>query len=1145
MEKKLIDIIKSISFDTSSNSFLTDELIGIGVLTSKMFLSKNENIMVITQNLYSAEALRNFVSSLIGEENIIYLPAEEMLMVEYLASSSDIVSDRVFALHSALGAEHKVLICNIAAAARFYPTTDIFKEFCFHITKGSSLNLKETREKLLKSGYKLVNKVEKSCEFAIRGDILDIFSLTNDYPCRIDLFDEEVEKITYFEISTQESFKEVDEVDIIPSKDFIITEEDISQNSQSIIEEAKKEATEVNPEILSNTDADLMLLSNWSSEPRLYKYFSSLSINQNTIFDYFHCRTCIFSNYDATIIGYNLLLSDSVDFLNKLNQQAKNINSLSLFYEDIFNKINCRIIKNNEISIENPTSINVKLPTYYSKNLLDSKLNLDSYVLNKYIIHICFISEQQMDFYKKNVLDAFYKELDVEYLLNHKIFLEINMLSNGIEFSDAGVVYLTPKEIFGYKNNFSKYSTKFKQGTVLKSYDELKVGDYIVHENYGIGKYDGLKQITNNNLTNDYIRIIYKDDDVLYVPLEQFKLIRKYISREGYTPSLSKLFNGKWEKTKEKIKKRVSDLADKLVALYQERASKPGISFVKDDIYQEQFENDFDYQLTPDQETALSDIKKDMESPLSMDRLICGDVGFGKTELAFRAAFKAINSGKQVLLLCPTTLLAKQHYERAIERFSRYDIRVVCMTRFLSVKEFNNAAKDIGTSAIHFVIGTHKALSKKINYKDLGLLIIDEEQRFGVEHKEKIKMMFPNIDVLTLSATPIPRTLQMSLVGMKQMSLINTAPKNRTSIQTYLVKYDKDMIYELLSRELVRHGQAYYVINNIETLFKRADEIAKHLPGAKIAAVHGQMDKNEIDEIMNEFYLGNVDVLVTTTIIENGIDIANANLVLVEDANRFGLAQLYQIKGRVGRSNRLAYAYLMYKPDKKMDDSAKKRLNTIQEFTELGSGYKIAQRDLMIRGAGDILGAEQAGFINEVGIDLYLKLLNEAINEKQNGVDKKKDIEYQKMLINGFIPDKYAIDNNKFEIYQLINDSDTLDDLEKTIKKIIDIYGNIPTETNNLLLNRRIKICLKRDIFEKYIETKDDIQLYLSNLYNKVDGIGFTLFSSLFKYSKKTKITTSNGLIKIALRKDNRWLEDFNDIINICSKVYEGSKKCE
>ena len=601
------------------------------------------------------------------------------------------------------------------------------------------------------------------------------------------------------------------------------------------------------------------------------------------------------------------------------------------------------------------------------------------------------------------------------------------------------------------------------------------------------------------------------------------------------------MFSSKWETAKNKVKEDVAELAIKLLNLYSDRLNIKRKPYLPDDEFQISFEKQFPYKLTNDQIIAIKDVKNDMEKDVPMNRLICGDVGFGKTEIAFIAAFKAINSGRQVVMLCPTTLLAKQHYERAVERFNGFDVKITLFTRFTTNKQINEDINEIKEGKVHFVIGTHKALNKKIIYKDLGLLIIDEEQRFGVEQKEKIKIANKDVDVLTLSATPIPRTLQLSLAGMRSISLISTAPINRAPIQTFLIEYNERFIVEVISRELGRHGQTFYLYNDVITMPEKINKLRANLPNARIEGVHGQMDKMLIDEIMNDFYNGNIDVLVTTTIIENGIDVSNANLIIVENADKFGLAQLYQIKGRVGRSNTLAYAYLTYRGNKNLTSDAKKRLKTIKEFTELGSGYKIAQRDLMIRGAGDILGKDQSGNINEVGIDLYLKLLNQEINKVKNNTnyEEEQKIDFAKISISGYIPNNYANDTNKIEIYNLVDNSNSIDELNKAIKKITDIYGAIPEEFVNLIKIRQLKIKLKNPLFLDFKEEGDYIVIVLNKEFSQIDGIGYKLFSLLISYKEKIKINFERGSIKIILYKKYKdWFLSLNNLVDTLLKLY-------
>ena len=654
----------------------------------------------------------------------------------------------------------------------------------------------------------------------------------------------------------------------------------------------------------------------------------------------------------------------------------------------------------------------------------------------------------------------------------------------------------------------------------------------MVHEYQGIGQFLELQTLEVDGVHRDYLKIAYHADEILYVPLTQFQLVRKYIGKEGIKPRLSRLHSNDWENTKKKIKERVNDLANRLMNLYIERSKIKGFAFKKDDEFTEMFENSFEYELTYDQETAVKEIKADMEKEAPMDRLLCGDVGFGKTEVAFRAIFKAINSGKQAAILCPTTLLARQHYELALKRFSEFGVKIAVFSRLISASQEKEYLKGIANGEIHLAIGTHRLLSKDIVFKDLGLLVIDEEQRFGVEQKERLKEMRTNIDVLTLSATPIPRTLQISLLGVRSMSKIDTAPQERMPVQTYVAPFNEGLVKELIEREMGRNGQVFYMRNNISTLYQCANRLQKILPEARIAVAHGKMLKDEIEDVMNRFYNGDIDVLVCTSIVENGIDVPNANMIIVEDSERYGLSQLYQIKGRVGRSNRIAYAYLFYSPFKEMNEKAQKRLKALQEFTELGSGYKIARRDLMIRGAGDILGPEQAGFIDSIGLDMYIKLLNEAVQEKMTGEIEQQVVEPNISLsIDAYIPSSFANDSDKIEIYQEILSAPSTEALLRIKARTRDIFGKLPDEVEKLFQKRNIDLLRTDARVDRMSDNPKSIELVLSKDYINIRGIGNILFEAMIPYLKTIKVSYIKNEFKILVIKNPGWLKVLEGIL--------------
>jgi transcription-repair coupling factor (superfamily II helicase) len=726
---------------------------------------------------------------------------------------------------------------------------------------------------------------------------------------------------------------------------------------------------------------------------------------------------------------------------------------------------------------------------------------------------------------------------------NKGIAITLKNMDEGFEIPDFAFACITSKELFGYRQKTSKYFSRYKEATILTSHEDLTVGDYVVHEYSGIGQYLGIKTIEIDNLHKDYLHIQYAGTDVLYVPLSQFKLVRKFSGKEGAAPRLHRLQSKDWENTKKKIKEKVDDLAARLVELYKNRSVTAGYAFPADDELQSQFENQFPYELTPDQQRSVKEIKADMEKPFPMDRLLCGDVGFGKTEVAFRAAFKAINAHKQVAILCPTTLLARQHYERAADRFASFGIQIAIFSRLIPEAKQKAYIKDILAGKIQLIIGTHRLLSKDIVYRDLGLLIVDEEQRFGVEQKEKIKEIRTNVDVLTLSATPIPRTLQISLLGIRQLSQINTSPLNRVPIQTYVMRHDPLVVKELIERELAREGQVYYLHNRVEDIYLVASQLKTKIKGSRAGVVHGQMDKDEIEDVMVDFYNGTINLLVCTSIIENGIDVSNANLIIVEQAANFGLAQLYQIKGRVGRGNRIAYAYLLYEEAERLNEQANKRLKAIQEFTELGSGYKIAQRDLMIRGAGDILGPEQAGFIDTVGLDMYLQLLNEAIQEKKTGILTPPITSVASLMIDAYIPETYAKNEDKVELYQAIETAKTFEELQTIEAYIRDLYGRLPDQVQNLLKKRHFDLLTSHPSVGSWQETKAYLDVFCSEAFTNLNRSGTVLFDRIQQHLQVLKVNYANRILRIRLQKTGDWFSILMDLIRALVETYDSLSK--
>lgn len=1074
-----------------------------------------------------------------------------------LSESKEFLSERIFALNKIINNKAKIVVTNISGLARYLPEKELFISHTIQIKKHDIIDILELKTILLESGYSLVNKVDQSLQFALRGDILDVYSIDSEYPIRIEFDYDEISEIRYFDIANQTSIKSVDYITILPASDLLFNKEEKENISGTLtnLMRADKEKLphDIYDELLENTNEDIFSLLSNTLEPRLYKYYGILKKTKFNLLDYCNDYVKLFVSIDSIETGYNLFIDESNAFINELSNNGKLVRGVNLYYDltSIIKGIKYNNLYTSEfIESNNSIVIDIKsVPYFASKN--DDLINIISKYLNdEFQIVICLQSLSDIHF-----VEEILSSKNISYEINNeitlpkkaKISISLFSLYQGFCLYDKSVVVLTNKELFKEKAKVARFTNKFKEGTILKSFEDLNPGDYVVHEYQGIGQFESLVTLEVQNKHNDYLKIKYAGGEILYVPLTQFQLVRKYMGKEGYSPRLSRLHTKDWENQKKKVKEKVNELANRLMNLYIERSKVIGFAFEEDDDLQNEFENDFEYELTKDQKRSLLEIKKDMCSPHPMDRLLCGDVGFGKTEVAFRAAFKAILSHKQVAILCPTTLLARQHYNRAISRFEKYGVKVKMLSRLVKNKDCEQIIYDVNKGNVDLLIGTHKILSKNIIFKDLGLLIIDEEQRFGVEQKERIKEMKNNIDVLTLSATPIPRTLQISLLGVRSLSQINTAPINRMPIQTYVLPYNSLVVKELIERELSRKGQVFYLHNDVDSLYKKANEIQKMIPFAHVGVGHGQMDKDDLEDVMDKFYQGDIDVLVCTTIVENGIDIPNANMIIVDAADRYGLSQLYQIKGRVGRSDRIAYAYLMYNAHKELNEKAKKRLKALQEFTALGSGYKIAQRDLLIRGAGDILGSEQAGYIDSIGLDMYVKLLNESVQEKLHPeltIENQKEIkETPSFSLDAYIPDEFAKNEDKIEIYQEIISKKTVDELVIYRKKIRDIYGKIPENVDYLFKKRTIDIYMISSAISSLKENKNNIEIILSEDYLSIKAVGNLIFESLIPYLNFIKVSYINKKFTLNVLKRDNWMDDLIEILKSLDNVYNMNRK--
>ena len=1116
-------------FSDSKRSFSSSSLISKALLIASSFKKKEKKLLVLCNSLHNASLLYEYLSSFLKEEELLTFFSDETIQIEAYAESLEMSANRVYALYSMISANKpKILITHTSAYLRFLPQIETFKKNIKKLVVGEEYDRDELVKYLIEVGYKPVNKVSTTLEFSKRGEVVDIYSVNYDNPIRIEFFDNEIDSIRFFDSQTQKTVEKVKEIELIPACEILI---DDTQNVESILlQELKKDESKLELgayQILKdNVELDIYKIVNNYKEGYLYKYYSLIS-KYSSLNEYFNSDSTVLVDYTSINSNYELLLKDTYEYKDELFKTGKTLSGIVL-YNDLskvlLNEKHLQYL--NDIATDKDEIFNVgNIVSCYGSSKIAARL-IKNYIDMKYKLYIYLKNEHQ--------INNLYMWCD-EYSIDKGLFTLVKEeLIEGFELQDLKIAYLSSKELFLNKVNSGRYFTKYKSATVINDYEELNKGDYLVHETYGIGKYLGIETVKVNGMDKDYLKLEYKNSESLFVPLEQFSLVRKYSVGEGKKPTLSKLGSDDWNKTKQRIKDKVSDIAGKLLLMYEERTKKIGYAFSKDDELSMMFENDFPYVLTKDQKAAISQLKKEMESKIPMDLLVCGDVGFGKTEVAFVGAFKAIKDSKQVAILCPTTLLSSQHYQNAISRFKNFNVRIEVLNRFKTPKEIERILRELREGKIDMLIGTHRILSKDVVFKDLGLLIVDEEQRFGVEHKEKIKEMKNSIDVLTLSATPIPRTMQLSLIGIRSLAQLNTPPLKRMPIQTYVVEKNPRLIKEVIEREIGRGGQVFYLHNNTSDLNSIAFRIEHEIPGAKVGMIHGKMPKEIIEDTTFDFYNNKINVLVSTTIIETGIDIPNANTMIVEDADHFGLSQLYQIKGRVGRGERIAYAYLLYNPKKKMNEEAYNRLKAIKEFTELGSGYKIALKDLTIRGAGDILGENQSGFIENVGIDLYLDLLKEAIDERKGIIKQSEPVTRKNIQVNGHIPIEYASrDDNKIDLYKKLEKITTLEALEEYENTVNDIYGLMPVNVNMLIEKKRIDILASEDKVKDIKDSKDFIDIHLSKELSNKDGIGVVLFekANALDY-KNINLSFSKDNIRIRIRKLNtNWMKYIKEIL--------------
>ena len=916
--------------DTLPLSSLIQEALTIAM----SYRAEKRSIIVIKNSLYNAQRLYDRMSTLLGEKECALFGVDESLRVEAIASSPEMMANQVDTLASLLEEPHQVIITNPSGILRYLPHPETFASGCIELKTGDRLDMEELKRRLRAGGYFQTTHIDQPLSFAARGGIVDVFSINYDLPVRIEFFDDEIDSIRFFDVETQKTALPADKVKIVPANTVLFTEEEVS-----VIEQKAREYLEKEDEVMlsSAVEADLELIRNSIRETRLYPYMALLE-KTSGLWEYMDHPQIILSDEDSIYENTRHLLEETTVYIQEMVQEKKLLPKYVMWHDL------SRIAPGSSFVREDPFMDN--LAGIEELHLPEEPMEVRLKMINDGRINLLCLQEQEA----RNVIETC-TEIKIPYFLVTDDHLQpgINLwfgnLSQGFTYDLQNLRVISGREMFSVNRHSGRYEKKFRKAEVLHSYEDLQLGDYIVHASHGVGQYMGIETRQINGMVRDFLRIVYRGNAELLVPLEQFRLVRKYVSREGVVPRLNKLGSDEWAKTKQRLEENVSNIAERLVKLYAAREENIGFAFSPDTEMQKKFEASFEFDLTEDQKKAINEIKKDMESTKPMDRLVCGDVGFGKTEVAIQAAFKAVSDNKQTAVLCPTTILAEQHYQTFTQRFKDYPVNIEVLDRFVTPARVRDILRRLTAGEVDILIGTHRILSKDVIFKDLGLLVIDEEQRFGVEHKERIKELKNGIDVLTLSATPIPRTLQMSLIGIRQLSQLDTPPENRYNVQTYVVEKNDGLVRDAIEKELSRGGQVFYLFNNIDKIYNVARKIQGMIDDVRVGVVHGKMDREAIEDVMFSFTRHQLDVLVCTTIIENGIDIPNANTIIIDNAQDFGLAQIYQIKGRVGRSDRVAYAYLLIPPRKQLSEVAQKRLQAVKEFAKLGSGYKIAMRD--------------------------------------------------------------------------------------------------------------------------------------------------------------------------------------------------------
>ena len=1116
-----------------------------------------KKLIVTYSELRAKELCENYR---LFDKNVLFYPAKDLIFYSADVQSNLLVQQRIRVLQKLMEEEEVTIVTTMGGIMDHLLPPEVFQKQIETVESDSEFDMELWKKKLIAMDYERVGQVEGSGQFAVRGGILDIFPLTEENPVRIELWGDEIDSIRSFDVESQRSIENLDRIRIYPAGEFIADDERIKKGLAVLEKEAKRLADQFFQERKTEESARLKAFAEEVKQSLTqWKQMSVL----DGLAPYFYDRMVSFAEYfpkEALVV---------LDEPNRLWEEAQAIEKE--FRESMTNRLEKGYVLPGQMNLLCESQMaSEKLQKHRCMGLcmleaagpqwhFAEHFSIDVRSVNTYnnsfellvkdlqqwkkkgerVILLCASrtrAKRLAEDLRDHELRAFYSEDADRIVQQGEIMLLYGSAHRGYEYPLIKFLVISESDIFG-KEKKKRKKIRHYEGKTIHSFSELSVGDYVVHENHGLGIYRGIEKIEVDKVTKDYMKVEYVGGSNLYVPATQLDVIQKYADSQAKRPKLNKLGTQEWGRTKTRVRSAVKNIAKDLVQLYAARQREEGFCYGEDTIWQKEFEETFPFDETDDQLEAIEAVKHDMESSKIMDRLICGDVGYGKTEVAIRAAFKAAQESKQVVFLVPTTILAQQHYNNFVQRMKDYPVRVDLLCRFRTAAEQKKTLEDLKKGLVDIVIGTHRVLSKDVQFKDLGLLIIDEEQRFGVTHKEKIKKLRENIDVLTLTATPIPRTLHMSLVGIRDMSVLEEAPMERVPIQTYVMEYNEEMVREAISRELARGGQVYYVYNRVNTIVETANKIASLVPEARVAFAHGQMKERELEKIMYDFINGEIDVLVSTTIIETGLDISNVNTMIIHDADNLGLSQLYQLRGRVGRSNRTAYAFLMYRRNKMLREVAEKRLHAIREFTDLGSGFKIAMRDLEIRGAGNLLGAEQHGHMEAVGYDLYCKMLNESVKELKGETQPEEEFDTVIDLdIDAFIPERYIKNEfQKLDVYKRIATIESEEEYDDMLEELMDRFGEPPKAVQNLLAVANLKAMAHRAWLTEIAQKGDQIRFTMFERA-KADPAGIELLVKESKGKMKFVIDTNPYFIYMKPRKNGK---DNEDVLTLVRSLTE------